>query len=315
VALTIGVDVGGTKVAAGVVDENGRVLDVLKRRTPSTSVERTADTIAEVVDELRAAHDCAAVGVGAAGFVDGDRATLMFAPNLAWRDEPLRDRVAERVGLPVVVENDANAMAWGEYRFGAGRGHEHLVALTIGTGIGGGLVLGGVLQRGRFGVAAEFGHVRMIPDGRRCGCGNRGCWEQYASGRALKREAREIADVEPVRAARILELAGGQLGDISGEDVTTAAEEGDPVALECFELVGRRLGQGLADLAAIFDPGAFVIGGGVADAGPLLLDPVRREYANRLTGRGHRPLAEVRLAELGIAAGLVGAADLVRDLL
>jgi glucokinase len=153
----------------------------------------------------------------------------------------------------------------------------------------------------------------MVPAGRRCGCGNRGCWEQYASGRALKREAREIADVAPSRATRILELADGQLGNITGEDVTTAAEEGDPLALECFEIVGRRIGQGLADLAALFDPGVFVIGGGVADAGPLLLDPARREYANRLTGRGHRPLADVKLAELGAAAGLVGVADLARD--
>ncbi|MGB8652728.1 MAG: ROK family protein, partial [Mycobacteriales bacterium] len=183
--LAIGVDVGGTKVAAGVVADDGTVLATTRRPTPSYSPDDVEHTIADVVTELRRDHDVEAVGLGAAGFIDVDRSTVLFAPNLAWRDEPLRDEVAKLIGLPVVVENDANAMAWGEYRFGAGRGHDHLVCVTVGTGIGGGIVLDGRLYRGRFGIGAEFGHVQVVPGGRRCGCGQRGCWEQYCSGRAL----------------------------------------------------------------------------------------------------------------------------------
>ena len=309
---TIGVDVGGTKVAAGVVDEEGKVLVSTRRPTPSSSPQHVEDTIAALVTELRREYDVEAVGIGAAGFVDADRSTVLFAPNLVWRGEPLRDDLAGRTGLPVVVENDANAAAWAEYRFGAGRGAQDLVVVTVGTGIGGGIVLGGQLYRGRFGIGAEFGHARVVPDGRRCGCGQRGCWEQYCSGRALLHEAREIADVQPDYGARLLALGGGEPEGIEAFEVTQAAREGDPAAIACFDEVGFWLGQGLADLAAALDPGLFIVGGGVADAGPLLLDPARRAFAERLTGTGHRPLAEIRLAELGNEAGLVGAADLAR---
>ncbi|HEY5336248.1 MAG TPA: ROK family protein, partial [Mycobacteriales bacterium] len=190
-SLAIGVDVGGTTVKAGLVTEDGSVSETTSSPTPTESAGRVATTIAEAVKALRdkASQDVSAVGIGAAGFVDAERATVLFAPNLPWRDEPLRDEVSDRVGLPVVVENDANAMAWGEYRFGAGRGAHTLVCVTIGTGIGGGIILGGALLRGAYGMAAEFGHQRVIPEGRRCGCGNRGCWEQYCSAGALAREA------------------------------------------------------------------------------------------------------------------------------
>jgi glucokinase len=310
--LTIGVDVGGTKVAAGVVDEDGRVLLSTRRPTPSTSPDDVEDTIAAVVTELRREHQVEAVGIGAAGFVDVNRSVVRFAPNLVWRDEPLRDDVAKRIDLPVVVENDANCAAWAEYRYGAGRGEPDLVLVTVGTGIGGGMVLDGKLYRGRFGIGAEFGHMQVVVDGRRCGCGGRGCWEQYCSGRALLHEAREIADVQAAYGARLLELGGGEPEGIESVDVTQAALEGDPAALACFEELGTWLGQGLADLAAILDPGVFVIGGGVSDAGDLLLGPARRVFGQKLTGVGYRPLADIRLAELGNEAGLVGAADLAR---
>jgi glucokinase len=312
VALAIGIDVGGTKVAAGVVDEDGTILARLRRPTPSTSPSDVEVTIAGLVEELRLDRDIVAVGIGAAGFIDAERATVLFAPNLAWRDEPLRDEVAKLVGLPVVVENDANAMAWAEYRFGAGRGEDHLVCVTVGTGIGGGMVLGGQLFRGAFGIGAEFGHMQVVPGGRRCGCGQRGCWEQYCSGRALLHEAREIADVQTDYGARLLELGDGRPEGIEAPEVTIAAHEGDPAALACFEEVGTWLGQGLADLASLLDPGCFVVGGGVADAGELLLEPARRAFAARLTGGTHRPLAQIRHAALGNEAGLVGAADLAR---
>lgn len=186
------------------------------------------------------------------------------------------------------------------------------MALTVGTGIGGGIVLGGQLYRGRWGIGAEFGHLMVKPGGRRCGCGNRGCWEQYGSGRALVHEARELASVWPARAGRLLQLGKGEPEGIEGPEVTAAAREGDAAALECFAEVGRWLGQGMADLAAILDPGRFVIGGGVSDAGELLLAPARDAYAAALTGVGHRPVAEICQAELGTEAGLVGAADLAR---
>ena len=310
--LTIGVDVGGTKVAAGVVDEQGTVLARTRRPTPSASPSDVEDVIAECVNELRAEHEVEAVGIGAAGFIDAERSKVYVAPNLSWRDEPLRDAVAGRIGLPVVVENDANAAAWAEHRFGAGRGEQHLVVVTVGTGIGGGIVLDGALYRGRHGIGAEFGHIQVEKAGRRCGCGQHGCWEQYCSGRALLREAREIADVQRGYGKRLLELGNGRPEDIEAVEVTQAAREGDPAALDCFEEVGGWLGQGLADLAAVLDPGAFVVGGGVADAGELLLAPARRVFAERLTGTRHRPHAEIRLAELGNQAGLVGAADLAR---
>ena len=314
--LAIGVDVGGTKVAGGVVDEDGTIVLRTRRPTPSTSPPDVEKTIASVVAELRdglpVGQEVVAVGIGAAGFIDSGRSTVLFAPNLAWRDEPLRDEVAALVGLPVVVENDANAAAWGEHRFGAGRGEPDLLCVTVGTGIGGGLVIDGALYRGRYGIGAEFGHMQVVPDGRRCGCGQRGCWEQYCSGRALLHEAREIADVQKDFGRRLLELGGGRPEGIEAPEVTTAAREGDPAALACFDVVGRWLGQGLADLAALLDPGLFVISGGVSDAGELLLGPARAVFAERLTGGTHRPHASIRLAELGNEAGMVGAADLAR---
>ncbi len=311
-ALTIGVDVGGTKVNGGVVDEQGRVLARTRRPTPGMSPRHVEDTIAAVVTDLRVEYEVTAVGIGAAGFIDSDRATVLFAPNLSWRDEPLRDEVSRRIGLPVVVENDANAAAWAEHRFGAGQGEDNLVVVTVGTGIGGGIVQGGALYRGRYGIGAEFGHMQVVRNGRRCGCGQRGCWEQYCSGRALLHEAREIADVQPLRGARLLQLGSGEPEGIEAPEVTRAAQEGDPAALDCFETVGYWLGQGLADLAAVLDPGIFVVGGGVADAGDLLLEPARRAFALRLTGTGYRPHPEVRVAVLGNDAGMVGAADLAR---
>ena len=311
-ALTIGVDVGGTKVAGGLVDEDGTVLARTRRPTPGSNPREVEDAIAEVVAELRADADVEAVGIGAAGFVDLARSRMIFAPNLAWRDEPLRDEVSARVGLPVVVENDGNAAAWAEHRFGAGRGQAHLVVLTVGTGIGSGVVLDGALYRGHTGIGPEYGHMQVVEHGRRCGCGLRGCWEQYCSGRALVREAREIADVRPAHGARLLELGQGRPEGIEGPEVTGAAREGDPAALECFARVGHWLGQGLADLTALLDPAGFVVGGGVGEAGELLLTPARETLAERTTGRAYRPQPEVRTAQLGNEAGMVGAADLAR---
>ena len=310
--LAVGVDIGGTKVAAGVVDEDGTVLARARRTTPSRDARAVEATIADVVRELRATHDVTAVGIGAAGFVDAERSRVRFAPHLAWRDEPLRDALAGVLGLPVVVENDANAAAWAEWRFGAGRGETHLVCVTLGTGIGGGAVVDGIVQRGRFGMAGEFGHMVVVPEGRRCECGNRGCLEQYASGNVLGREARELARAGSPVAVALLERVAGDVDALVGPVVTAAAREGDPCAVELFEDVGRWLGVGLANLAAALDPGTFVIGGGVSEAGELLLRPARESFRRTLTGRGYRPEARVVRAAFGPEAGLVGAADLAR---
>ncbi|NJP90689.1 ROK family glucokinase [Nonomuraea sp. FMUSA5-5] len=308
--LTIGVDIGGTKVAAGVVDDNGEIVEHTLRPTAADRPDVVAETVADVVRELSRDRTIEAVGVGAAGFVDETRSVVRFAPNLAWREEPLQKKISDLVGLPVVIENDANAMAWGETRFGAGRGQSHVVCLTLGTGIGGGIVIGGELYRGRWGMGAELGHMQVLPGGRQCGCGNIGCWEQYASGQALVKDAREIAEAQPERARILLGLAGGK---IEGEEVTEAARQGDEASLDAFGSLADWLGQGMADLAAVLDPGCFIVGGGVSRAADLFIDRARQAFAERLTGHGHRPLAEIRLAELGASAGVVGAADLARQ--
>ncbi len=311
--LAIGVDIGGTKVSAGVVTPEGTVLADLRRRTPSSDPGETAAAIAGAVVELRAEYEVTAVGIGAAGWVDLARTTVLFAPNLAWRDEPLKQRLEDLIGLPVIIENDANAAAWAEYRFGAGQGSRVLAMITLGTGIGSGLVIDGELYRGAHGIAPEFGHMCVVPDGRRCGCGNRGCWEQYASGKALVREARDIALGAPLSAGALLAAAGGDVTAIDGPTVTEVALAGDAAARECFDEIGRWLGKGLAGLASALDPSCFVIGGGVADAGEFLLNPTTRAFEATLPGRGFRPMPAVRLAALGNLAGLVGAADLARS--
>ena len=252
------------------------------------------------------------VGVGAAGFIDKDRSRVLVAPNIDWRDEDLGGEIGRVTGLPVVVENDAAAAAWGEFTWGAGRDVDDLLLVTVGTGVGGGLVLDGEPYRGGSGVAAEIGHMRVVPGGRRCGCGNLGCWEQYASGSALVRDAREAVAAGGDRAAPLLELADGDPDAVTGRMVTAAAREGDPLAGELLDGLARWLGEGIASLCAVLDPTVVVVGGGISEEGDLVLDPVRRAFREQLTGRGHRPEAEIRGAELGNSAGLIGAADLSR---
>jgi len=311
--LSIGIDIGGTKVAAGVVDPDGNIVDRTRRETPNTSPTEVEDTIADVVRELTARHAVVGVGIGAAGFVDITRSTVLFAPHLAWRHEPLRDAVQRRIGLAVVVENDANAAAWAEFRFGAAQREEDLVCITLGTGIGGAIMIGGHLYRGRHGMAGEFGHMQVVPDGHRCECGNRGCWEQYASGNALVRVAREMAANRSPLAQPMLARIGVDPAAITGPMVSEAARSGDPAAQELLAEVGDWLGVGIAGIAAALDTGLFVVGGGVSDAGELLLAPARAAFRRTLTGRGFRSEARIVRAHLGPEAGLVGAADLARS--
>ena len=310
--LTVGIDVGGTKIAGGVVDESGNILAKARRVSPATDREAIERNIEDLVSALREDHDVVAVGIGAAGFVDSARSVVMFAPNLAWRDEPLRESLEKRIGLPVIVENDANAAAWGEFTFGAGEDATDSLLVTVGTGVGGGIVLNGELHRGAFGVAAEIGHLRVVPGGRLCGCGNRGCWEKYASGTALVKEARDQAREGSLIARSLLDRAGGNVDKITGPLITEAARAGDDFAREQLATLGRWLGEGIASLAAVLDPAVVVIGGGVSEAGDLLLEPVRSHFRANLTGRHYRPELEIRAALLGNRAGMIGAADLAR---
>ena len=310
--LTVGVDVGGTKIAAGLVDESGRILAHERTESPATRPSEIVRTIGVLVDRLSATGPVEAVGISAAGFVDKERATVVFAPNLAWRDEPLKERLEEELALPVVVENDANAAAWGEFRFGAGADVEDLLMLTIGTGVGGGVVIDGELLRGGFGMGGEVGHIRMVPGGILCGCGNLGCLESYGSGRALVRVTREKAWSDARGANDLLERAGGDVEKITGPMVTEAARDGDGFAIARLAELGDWVGQGVATLTAVLDPNVVVIGGGVGEAGDLLLDPVRESFERHVTAHGHRPILEVRPAQLGNTGGMAGVADLAR---
>ncbi|MDK1472189.1 ROK family glucokinase [Streptomyces sp. 549] len=311
---TVGIDIGGTKVMAGVVDADGTILEKVRAETPdkSKSPKVVEDTITELVLDLSDRHDVHAVGIGAAGWVDADRSRILFAPHLSWRDEPLRESLQARLAVPVLIDNDANAAAWGEWRFGAGKGEDHLVMITLGTGIGGAILEDGKVKRGKYGVAGEFGHMQVVPQGHRCPCGNRGCWEQYSSGNALVREAREMAVAESPVAYNIIERVGGNVAEITGPLITELAREGDAMCVELLGDIGQWLGIGIANLAAALDPSCFVIGGGVSAADELLIDPARDSFRRHLTGRGYRPEARIVRAELGPEAGMVGAADLAR---
>jgi glucokinase len=311
--LTIGIDIGGTKVLGGVVDSSGRVLARQRRLTPSRTAKAVEDVVVELVETLSATHDVAAVGVGAAGFVDVTRSIVQFSPHLNWRDEPLRDALMARMPYPVVVDNDANAAALAECRFGAGVGHRTVLCVTLGTGIGGALVIDNRVFRGANGMAGEFGHIQVVPDGHRCECGNRGCWEQYASGNALVRDARELILADSPVAHTLRDMVGRDVSRLTGPLVTEAARAGDPLAAELLADIGRWLGVGLAGMAAAFDPNCIIVGGGVSEAGSLLLDPTRKAFSRNLTGRGFRVEPPVLAAALGPDAGFVGAADMARS--
>jgi glucokinase len=312
VTLSCGIDVGGTKIAGGVVDEDGTIVEKLRVESPAADVEQIEDAIVDLVTQLAAKHRFDTVGVGAAGYVDKARSTVLFAPNLAWRDVDLKAELEPRIDRTVVVENDAAAAAWGEFTYGAGHDVDDLLLVTVGTGVGGGLVSDCELYRGAFGVAAEVGHLRVVPGGRQCGCGAHGCLEQYASGSALVRNAQEAAGQDPDSARSLLERAGGDANGITGPLITEAARAGDEFALAQLAEVARWLGEGIASLATVLDPAVVAIGGGVAEADDLLLDPLREAFLDNLPVRGHRPLLEIRRATLGNRAGLIGAADLAR---
>ncbi len=307
-------DVGGTKVLGVVLDPTGRVVAEQREPTPATglaALEAVAEVVGALVGEQGPDAPVRAVGVGAPGLVDR-AGILRFAANL--RDAGGLDvgrEVGRRIGgLPVVVENDATAAVAGEWGLGAAAGKSDVVLVTLGTGIGGGLVAGGRLLVGARGFAGEVGHMVVDPNGLPCPCGKRGCWERYASGSGLGRLGREAA--EAGLAPALAEMAGGDPEAVRGEHVVRAAADGDREAAEVMAAFGRWLALGLAGVANAFDPELIVLGGGLVAAGETLLAPTRQAFDELIYGADSRPPIPIVPAALGERAGAVGAALLAR---
>ena len=309
----IGIDIGGTKVLGGVVTSSGEILATARRDTPREGGRALTEAIANVATELVQQYPVDSIGVSAAGFISSDRQTLLATPNISnWNGVNLVAELSEILDKKIALENDANAAAWGEFKFGAGRGRNDLMMLTLGTGVGGGLILDGSVFRGAFGIGAELGHIRLVPEGQLCGCGIRGCLEQYASGSALMRHAREAIDASPLLARNLLDRGDGTIEGLRGSDITDAARDGDPVAIAAFNTMATYLGAGIASLCAVIDPSCVVLGGGVIDAGELFLGPTRDAALRLIPFSGKHPYPEIVAAVLGNHAGLVGVADLSR---
>jgi glucokinase len=316
--VSLGFDLGGTKLAAALVDAQGRI--VAERKLPGRvrDYDDALGAIAALADELLGEADrrglhAVAAGVAVAALLDADRTQVVHAPILGWRDRPLLADLSDRLPVPVCIENDANAAAWGEHRHGAGAGERSLVVITLGTGVGGGVVIGDRLLTGAAGLAGELGHLKVGTEGRNCPCGSRDCLEQYAGGLALAAAGREAATRDPVVAGDLLALAAGDLDRIDGRLITAAARAGDPLATGILEQAGTWLGKGLAQVASVLDPGVILISGSLAQAGELVLAPARRAFAASVTLRSARPLTPIRPAALGNAAGVVGMAALARE--
>jgi len=309
--ITVGIDVGGTKIAGALVSENGEILSSLKVPTPADNAEDLISAVVEMVKELSAGKVIGAVGVAIAGFIDAAQAEVIYSPNLSLRNEPLKAKLEARLGIEVLVENDANAAGWAEYRFGAGRGSQHMMMITIGTGVGGAIVAKGELFRGGYGIGAELGHTNFIQEGRPCGCGQNGCLERYASGTALLDSAKALASSGTAEGSRLAELAS-EVGELTGTEVYQAITESDPGAIRLLRELGTNIGKACASFAAILDPQILVVGGGLSVAGELLLGPIREAYLKHLPARGYRPEMTVVAATLINDAGVVGAADLAR---
>ncbi|MFM1953101.1 MAG: hypothetical protein RL187_310 [Actinomycetota bacterium] len=292
----LGLDIGGTKIAGARVTSDGRVVGSTSIPTPLSGAKDIVDAIGTIVDELGSDDLIPSMGLAVAAFLNRERDRIFFSPNIDWDGFPLKEAVEQQVGMAVVLENDANAAGWGEFRFGAAADVSSMLMLTVGTGVGGALVDEGRLIVGGFGMAAELGHIIIDPGGRQCGCGNRGCLEQYASGTALMRDARERLE-RP---------------SLTQDELSLLLRNRDALALESLTSIAHALGRGLASLVSVTDPESVVIGGGVASAGDLLLDPIRESFVDTYVAGSRRPLPGIVAATMGNTAGVVGAAELAR---
>lgn len=310
--LSIGIDIGGTKILGATVDSQGQVVDKKKVKSPAQDSNAMVEVVSALINELsEEAGEIEAVGVAAAGFIDAAQSTVLYAPNLSWRNEPLRARLEERVGRPVVIENDANAAGWAEFKFGSAKDYGSMMMLTLGTGVGGAVVADGNLVRGGFGIGGELGHITVVDGGLRCGCGRLGCVEQYASGTALLREANLLADSSDPLGARLRELRA-EVGSLTGHEAYQAVIEQDPGTLQLVQRAAEHLAVAMGSLVAVLDPEVFVIGGGLSELGESILSPIRTAFEEQLPAQGFRPVAKVVLATHSNKAGVIGAADLAR---
>ena len=308
--LTIGIDIGGTKISAGVVDSSGNLIDSSKCSTPAEGGKDLISSVVNLVKELNKKHEIKGIGISIAALISSDYGTIVGAPNIANLSKlNFANEIKEEFKLPIIIENDANAAMWAEFKFGSAKGLNPVMFFIIGTGVGGGLVIDGKLFKGANGIGAEFGHMCVVPNGLLCGCGSKGCIEQYASGGALIRYANEALLANPDKSEEVLSFGEGKL---SGTALTKAAKAGNELALAAFSKQADWLGLACASYSLIIDPQAIIIGGGVVDAGELFLAPVRAAM------RKYMPFAESHVppkiiaAKFGNDAGLIGAADLVR---
>ena len=308
--LTIGIDIGGTKISAGVVDSSGNLIDSSRISTPTEGGKELILAVINLIKEIKEKHEIKGIGISIAALISSDYGTIVGAPNIANLSKlNFVNEIKAEFKLPIVVENDANSAMWAEFKFGNAKGLNPVMFFIIGTGVGGGLVIDGKLFKGANGIGAEFGHMCVVPNGLLCGCGSKGCIEQYASGGALIRYANEAIINNPQSSETLLSFGEGKL---TGSGLTKAAKAGDELALAAFNKQADWLGLACASYSLIIDPEAIIIGGGVADAGELFLAPVREAM------RKYMPFAESHVppkiiaAKFGNDAGLIGAADLVR---
>jgi glucokinase len=304
----IGVDIGGTKIAAAVVTPEAKILNEVRYPTQAVPPNRLTEIIARAISEVGEGFEVGGACLAVPGFVLSAENKVIFAPNLHEIENiPLDDEMRRWTGLRATVENDANAAAWGEFRFGAGKDVDHQVFITLGTGVGGGVITHGVLLRGALGAGGELGHVTIDPTGPRCGCGNHGCLEALASGTAIQRRAREVASDRPRSALGRLAIER----QVLGEDVTRLAQEDDEASILVLEEVGRWLGIGLAGFVNIFNPEVIAVGGGASRAGEFLLASAREQVQLRARSPS-RDLVKIEEATLGPESGVMGAAALAR---
>ena len=308
--LTIGIDIGGTKISAGVVDSSGNLIDSSRCSTPTEGGKELISSVINLIKEFNKKYEIKGIGISIAALISSDYGTIVGAPNIANLSKlNFVNEIKEEFELPIIIENDANAAMWAEFKFGNAKSLNPVMFFIIGTGVGGGLVIDGKLFKGANGIGAEFGHMCVVPNGLLCGCGSKGCIEQYASGGALIRYANEALLANPDKSEEVLSFGEGKL---SGTALTKAAKAGNELALAAFSKQADWLGLACASYSLIIDPQAIIIGGGVVDAGELFLAPVRAAM------RKYMPFAEshvppkITAAKFGNDAGLIGAADLVR---
>ncbi|HIW96642.1 MAG TPA: ROK family protein [Candidatus Corynebacterium gallistercoris] len=310
--LTVGVDIGGTNLRAAVVDAHGRIVDVEKLPTPS-NVYALEKALAHAVGALQGRNEgIAGVGLAVAGFINQRMDTVRFAPHLPWRNAEITTRLSQRLGLPVILEHDANSAAWGEYFNGAARDAGTWVLFALGTGIGAALMVDGEIYRGAYGTAPEFGHLTVMPGGRVCPCGKRGCLERYCSGSALALTAQDLIATGSHPESRLAREFSAHPEEITGRSVVRMAREGDPLARDVVRDMGNWLGRALSLVQDVMDPELIVIGGGLSADADLFIDRAENMLHANIVGAGHRPVARVATAQLGGDAGMIGVALLAR---